>query len=113
MEINATKTSWGCILKLKGNLNMYSSVDSMNNFEKHIATEKGGEIVLDMEELVYMDSSGVGVLIKLLNYCKDQGKKTSIANLKPAIEKIFTVSGLMPYFNVLSESEFQAKSSSA
>ena len=112
MEISREKTSWGSIMKLKGNLDMYSSLAYKDEFEK-CAEDGAKEVLIDMQDLLYMDSSGVGVLIKSLNFCKERNRKISIANLKPAIEKIFKVSGLIPYFNILSESEFQEKSKMA
>ena len=108
MEVTIKKTSWGLLIKLKGNLDMYSSIAFKDDVEKH-AKVKGRELVFDMQDLLYMDSSGVGALIKFLNHCKEHDSKVSIANLKPAIEKIFKVSGLIPYFGILSDAEFQEK----
>ena len=108
MEISKKKTSWGLILKLEGNLDMYSSIAFKDGFEKYV-NDRDKEVLLDMQDILYMDSSGVGVLIKFLNHCKERDSKISIANLKPAIEKIFKVSGLIPYFNILSETESQDK----
>ncbi|EPG73069.1 STAS domain protein [Leptospira fainei serovar Hurstbridge str. BUT 6] len=57
----------------------------------------------------YIDSSGIGMLIKQLNYVQELNGKFFIANMKPAIEKVFKVAGLTSYFQTLSELEFTAK----
>ncbi len=59
-----------------------------------------------MDKLTYIDSSGIGILIKALNYVQGLNGKLRVAKLKPAIEKVFKVSGLTSYFEILSLDEY-------
>ena len=108
MEIDTLKTSWGLIIKLKGNLDMYSSVELKDILEEKVKG-KGFELVIDMQELLYMDSSGIGILIKTLNYCKKQDIRVSVANIRPTVEKILKVSGISSYFEIITNKDIENK----
>ncbi len=51
-------------------------------------------LTLDLENLTFMDSSGIGVLLGRLKTLKARGGKMSVKNMQPSIEKLFRLSGL-------------------
>ena len=108
MEINVQKKGNQVRFELEGSLDIYTSLDLKAALEKH-AGERSMDIVVDMENLAYIDSSGIGVLIKALNYVKGMESTLCVANLKPVIEKVFKVSGLTSYFEILSSGEFRRR----
>ncbi len=113
MEINVIRNQKSIILELTGSLDIYTSVQLKVAIEKHVAQPSSPmDIIINMEKLNYLDSSGVGILIRTLNYCKEHESKLRVANLKPAIEKVFRVSGLTSYFEILSSEDYQKQSKS-
>ena len=59
---------------------------------------KTQKVVVNMEKLNYIDSSGIGMFIKSLNYMKELNGHLQLANLKESLQKIFKVAGLTAYF---------------
>ena len=108
MDINVTKNENRVLIRLDGSLDIYTSLDLKAALEEHV-NQDGLEVVIDMEGLNYIDSSGIGILIKALNYVQGYNGKLSVANLKPVIEKVFKVSGLTSYFEILSQEEFKQR----
>lgn len=108
MEINVKTNANLIIFELEGSLDIYTSLDLKASLEEKV-TGENLDVVIDMEKLTYIDSSGIGILIKALNYVQGQKGKLSVANLKPAIEKVFKVSGLTTYFEILSSEDFKNK----
>ncbi|MGJ4786866.1 anti-sigma factor antagonist [Leptospira koniambonensis] len=108
MEISIRKSSETNIISLSGSLDIYTSIDLKNFFEQNI-DRNNNSVVINLEKLNYIDSSGIGMLIKQLNYVQELSGKFFIANMKPAIEKVFKVAGLTSYFQTLSESEFTSQ----
>ena len=106
MKINVKKSENQVIFQLEGSLDIYTSLDLKAALEDH-AAENSMLVVIDMEKLSYIDSSGIGILIKALNYVQGLQGKLAVANLKPVIEKVFKVSGLTSYFEILSPEEFK------
>ncbi len=106
MEINVKKNGNQIIYELEGSLDIYTSLDLKAALEEHVKDENL-DVIIDMDRLTYIDSSGIGILIKALNYVQGLKGKLSVANLKPAIEKVFKVSGLTSYFEILSPEDFK------
>ena len=51
-------------------------------------------LVLDLENLTFMDSSGIGVLLGRLRTLQNRGGKMSVKNMQPPVEKLFRLSGM-------------------
>lgn len=52
------------------------------------------DMVLDLENLTFMDSSGIGVLLGRLRILQSRGGSLSVKNMQPPVEKLFRLSGL-------------------
>jgi len=105
MEIIVDKDENRIIFKLDGSLDIYTSLDLKIALEKNIDGTPP-IVIIDMEKLTYIDSSGIGILIKSLNFVQGHNGKLYVANLKPVIEKVFKVSGLTSYFEILSHEDY-------
>lgn len=51
-------------------------------------------LVLDLENLTFMDSSGIGVLLGRLKMLQARGGTLGVQNMQPQVEKLFRLSGL-------------------
>lgn len=51
-------------------------------------------LTLDLENLTFMDSSGIGVLLGRLRLLSSRGGTMSVQNMQPQVEKLFRLSGL-------------------
>lgn len=49
---------------------------------------------VDLAEVTFLDSSGLGALVKARNAAQDQGKGLVIANVAPSVMKVFVITGL-------------------
>ena len=52
-------------------------------------------IIINFSRLDFMDSSGIGMIIGRYKLASMFGVKTSMINLKPAIKKVFEMSGIL------------------
>lgn len=110
MEIDLKKVENATIINMAGSLDIYTSLDFKNFIEENIKGDSDNlHVIVNLEKLNYIDSSGIGMLIKQLNYIHELKGKFSIANMKPAIEKVFKVAGLTSYFETIGEEEFRSK----
>lgn len=58
------------------------------------------EIEIDLEEVEYIDSSGVGVLISLLKLQKKKGKNLTLSKVSPKVLNVLKLSSLAEIFNI-------------
>ncbi len=58
------------------------------------------DIDIDLSDVDYIDSSGVGVLISLLKLQKKKGKTLSISKVSPKVQNVLKLSSLSDVFNI-------------
>ena len=56
------------------------------------------DIVIDGKDLEYIDSTGLGAFMYILNEIKDDNHKIYIENMKPSIQKLFAITKLDQIF---------------
>jgi len=108
MTIQKHKTDSYAVLFLEGSLDMYTSLDLKRAIED-IQPGPGVIVILDLALVTYMDSSGIGTLIKLLNELNEKNAALFLSGLVPTIEKIFKVAGLNNFFHILTPEERKDK----
>ena len=80
---------------LSGELDEHSASNIRNDLDDLFESEKEfNQVVMDLSELEFMDSTGIGVLIGRYKKLKQYNKPIYISNPSVAAEKIFKLSGL-------------------
>lgn len=101
MSLNVIKTFneetkiW--TIKPIGEIDIYTAPEFKEELLKTI-NEIDSDIIIDGEGLSYIDSTGLGVLISGLKKMKEKEKNIIIENIKPNINKLFTITGLNKVF---------------
>ncbi len=58
-------------------------------------TEPGvRNLVLDLKDMTFMDSSGIGVILGRYRQLRDRGGSVAVKNMNPQVERVFTLSGM-------------------
>jgi anti-sigma B factor antagonist len=101
-----TKTIDGVkLLKLKGRLSMGPPLDRFNATMVELLNQGQNRIVLDLEDVPSIDSSGIGMLVRHLTTAKQNGG--AIRLLKPSKFTVQTLKmvGLLNLFNTFEDSK--------
>lgn len=90
-------------VELQGEIDIYGS--SIFKEKVHELTKEypDKEMVFDMKELDYIDSTGLGVLIGALKVLKVNAKGITLKNLKPNVYKVFKITNLSQIFTIIDE----------
>ena len=100
MDLDIKESGAVCVLKLKGRLVSGDAVNQFENaFQKSIA---GGHIflVIDLESLPYVDSSGIGSLVNALRQANKVGGTVRLVNPSPFVSKTLKMVGILSLFEV-------------
>lgn len=81
------------IVEIIGELDILTSVDFKKTLNDML-DEMESNIRLNCENLFYIDSTGLGVIIGILNRVKNNGHNISITNAQANIDKLIKISGL-------------------
>ncbi|MFW5649494.1 MAG: anti-sigma F factor antagonist [Candidatus Alkaliphilus sp. MAG34] len=82
------------IVKFNGELDHHVAKDIRTEIDETINRRKTRNLILDLNNMSFMDSSGVGVIIGRYKRIKELGGKVSVIHVTAQIDKIFTLAGL-------------------
>jgi stage II sporulation protein AA (anti-sigma F factor antagonist) len=81
-------------IRLAGELDHAAAPELREKLDKLIRAGGYEKIVFDFSELIFMDSTGVGLLLGRLKTAKSQMKPIAILSPTPAVDKVLKVSGI-------------------
>lgn len=82
------------ILRLKGELDEITVGDLRLKISKYIDEYKIRHLIINVERLDFMDSSGIGFIIGRFHQLKKNNGDVVICNIHSKIERIISLSGL-------------------
>jgi stage II sporulation protein AA (anti-sigma F factor antagonist) len=94
MLIKTKKEGSVVTAEILGELDHHTSEETKKKLDRLIAGKDVRDLVLDLSGLVFMDSSGIGVLLGRYRQLKQRGGTVSVRNVNRQIDKVFNISGL-------------------
>ncbi|MBE5760437.1 MAG: STAS domain-containing protein [Clostridiales bacterium] len=79
---------------IKGELDHSSAGRIKDELNYAISNAYANDIIIDMSELTFMDSSGIGILLGLYKKLKSRNANLYFRSVSPSIERILDISGL-------------------
>lgn len=102
VDFNNDSNQW--IIKPIGEIDIYTSSvfkeEIVNAFE-----DRKADLVIEGENLEYIDSTGLGALISVLKMLQETEFKIYIDNIKPNIRKLFDITELDKLFVIRGEGD--------
>ena len=95
--LDTTNNSWE--VSLGGELDV-STADELKKELHKLVDEKNIDMRLNLENLDYIDSTGLGVIIGILKRLKIESKEVYIDKPKNNVRKIFSITGLDKIFKL-------------
>ncbi len=96
-KLNNENEFWD--ISLQGELDV-STADKLKECLHSLANQKVLDMKINLENLDYIDSTGLGAMIGVLKKLKTENKEIYIINPKSNVKKIFTITGLDKIFKV-------------
>ncbi len=91
----------GChVVAVRGELDLYTGPPVRRVFEEIATEEPGACVIVDLEQLTFLDSSGLGVLISGLRRMRAGGGGVALAGCQGAVAEVLTITGLHHTFPI-------------
>ena len=87
------------ILTLTGEIDMHCSVHVRGELLE-IIQERPAKVIIDMNEVEFMDSSGLAVLVEALQLTRRDNLVLKLVGLNPRVRSIFEISRLDNIFQI-------------
>ena len=94
MKIKVDFSGKTLIASLEGELDHHTAKNVKDTIENHIKNQNVINLVFDLTELTFMDSSGIGVIIGRYKLIDSIGGKVIIVSVSPSVDRLLTMSGI-------------------
>ena len=88
------------VFYLKGRLDVHLSTEVEKEINDIIQQFPDKNILVNLDDVEYMSSSGLRVLVASMRILKANDKELKLCNLNPAVKKVFEVVELMDMFDI-------------
>lgn len=99
-EFNITKLESYAIIKLSGELIERSQATSLLEKTEELVKENFTRLAIDLEQLKYMNSSGLNTLIQLLTKARVGGGEAVLYNMNKKINELILITKLHTLFKI-------------
>ncbi len=106
MEINRREVDSVTLLDISGEIDLYNAPEIKDIIAKLIEEQKYN-VIINLEKVSYIDSSGIGALISSLSNLKKYQGSLKIINVYASVKKVFELTKLTSFFEIF-DSEDQA-----
>ncbi len=99
MEINQTNIDNVPIVSVSGRIDgtTYKDLETLLN---ELIDQNKSEIILDLEEVVYISSVGLRVLLSALKKVRPNKGDVKLVSLQPFVREVFEITGFTKLFSV-------------
>jgi anti-sigma B factor antagonist len=93
------------LVKLRGKLNLGDAVDRFRDTLADLMASGDTRVVLDLSEVPWIDSSGIGLLVKILTSAKQKGGSIKLLNPSKFTVQTLKMICLLELFEVFDDQE--------
>jgi anti-anti-sigma factor len=108
LELKLSKLGSVKIIEIHGKFDIESTEEFETLFQKQMESSPS-ILAIDMNKLDYIDSSGIGTLIKSLNAIKNKKGTLILIGLNNMILNVFKLAKLDMFFQIMTTDDFKKK----
>jgi len=106
VDLDIRETGAVCVLKAKGRFTSGEPVSSFENAFQRALSSGNISLVLDLEAVSFIDSSGIGSVVNALRQANKAGGSVKLLNPSNIVAKTFKMVGILSLFSIhLSEQD--------
>jgi anti-sigma B factor antagonist len=94
MKIEIEEKTNGVVIKLKGNITGIPDASEFNNSINRLLDENKNNIVIDFGNISYVDSTGLGIILRGYKTVKNAGGDIKIASLNERMSSLLEITKL-------------------
>lgn len=104
LDIKTEHANGNCVITVAGEVDVYTS-PTLKREIAQVMDDGCENVIVDLEKIGFIDSSGLGVLVSALRTVKEQGGTMRLVCTSDSILKIFRITGLDKVFPLFASVE--------
>jgi len=109
LEINVDQTDQKSIVEVSGEIDVYTA-HKLTEKLLPLTEEKGEFVQVDLKDVTYMDSTGLGVFISAYKSAKANESELELINARDRVLRLFIITGIHEIINLRTEGKGGKKS---
>jgi anti-sigma B factor antagonist len=93
------------IVKLSGEVDLYNANKIKDNIANHLKHSTARNIIINLDEVTYIDSTGIGTLISIRQMISGARGELRLIHVTNSVKKIFELTKLNMLFKILDDEE--------
>jgi anti-sigma B factor antagonist len=108
--MNTREVDGVAIVQMEGRIVLGEESNALRERVKTLLNDNKKKIVMNMDNITYIDSAGLGTLVAAFHSAKQQGAALKLSNLGSKFQEVLQVTKLMTVFEVFDSEEAAVKS---
>ncbi|PYZ92121.1 anti-anti-sigma factor [Salipaludibacillus keqinensis] len=108
LDIQVTEGEHGNVAYLSGEVDVYTATKLKETLNP-IAEQKNSDLVVDLSEVNYIDSTGLGIFIGVLKATEKSGSTLKLTGLNDRVKRLFEITGLNEVIDIEVDGRKEAK----
>jgi anti-anti-sigma factor len=100
MDLNYKKNGNTIVVYLKGKLDVHQVDDVEKEIKLLLSLETSSHFLLDLKNIDYVSSSGIGLFVTIMNILKQREKSFGICSLNSPVKRIMEIVEMNALFNI-------------
>jgi len=97
------------LIRLAGELDHHTSEELRTKVSEKLEQGRIRHIVLNLEHLTFMDSSGLGVILGRYKQIKNLGGEMIVCSISPTVKRLFEMAGLFKIIRLETDEQYALK----
>ena len=96
MDVKVSQVEQIAVFEVSGEINISTSPDLKKHFEK----QPSKSVVVNLERVTYIDSSGLATLVEMLKKTRSKGGSLGLASIPEKVKSLFEITKLDKLFSI-------------
>ena len=103
MDLNLRANGKVTILDLQGNLTIGAAEETLRQRVEQLVTDNQKYLLINLENVPMIDSSGIGSLVKSFTHAKNKGGKLKLLKPTRLARQLLSITGLLSVFETFDD----------
>jgi len=103
MDLNLRANGKVTILDLQGNLTIGAAEETLRQRVEELVTDNQKYLLINLENVPMIDSSGIGSLVKSFTHAKNKGGKLKLLKPSRLAQQLLSITGLLSVFETFDD----------
>ncbi|HZV54225.1 MAG TPA: STAS domain-containing protein [Rhodocyclaceae bacterium] len=100
MQANVANANGRSVIRLQGRFDFNAHREFREAIDAALADTASHEVVVDLAEVDYLDSSALGMLLMLRDKAKGLGRSVSLTNCRGAVKQVLDIANFGKLFAI-------------